>query len=215
MKKKVLMIGILIAVVLLGAGGFMAKEWVSNREGSVPPPLQGWLFKVDRNSSADAYFVARLFSFEGLPYVEILTENQVKQITQLADIRPVTKQAKSSSVQIREIVANFIENDSLAIGNPIVAYTEIDGKIRPWRWTTPVYNNKGESYKLYNIFDGELEVTSYGSFSDYQKEIFDENQNKNVLMHWIQAKQEEGEITEGYYVLYRVRNLDALRAILR
>lgn len=84
------------------------KPYKFTSQGAGAVPLNGWLFTVETDTEQKLYFVANLWNETDHSFFKkVLTENQVKEITNLTDIHPI-KETRLTATEVKTIVKDSI-----------------------------------------------------------------------------------------------------------
>jgi len=203
MKKIYWIIGIiiifLIAIILITVFFYEVAP-----HGAVP--LNGWLIKVNVNTEQVTYFVAEFFDENTHAfYNKVLTEDQIKKITKLYDIYPITTQTQLTSGEAKNIAT---KSESIIADEPILRY---DTQRKPLYWIVSLFYTNGTCHGIVGIGDVSKTIEWGAEGQERCDMLFTEEKGKNVLYEYMRKNNIEGTIIEVFYFQYLVQDLDALR----
>jgi len=191
---------ITLVIILLGILGYTAlfKKQASSAV------LTGWLFSL---KNGNLFFVSPQTSITDL---KVLTENQVKEITNLTDITPVTYQTLLTLDEARKIavddkegfISEFLKNYGEEYKDITIAPTSdmvllFTDNRKPLAWLIPVYSN-GKCFSA-EVIDGHDKVDMMNPSCEVSKE-----KAEAVLNEYLQSNGITESTKEGIFFQYAV-----------
>jgi len=221
-KSNVWMYGVVLACVLVVVVifGLVCLQEIPfgevQKKQVLLPTLTGWMFLVNSSNTQQPYLVVEFFDeINHRNNYNVLTEDQIKEITQLSNIYPI-KQTKLTTEEVKSIVGNHFGVNTQNIKDPILIkhhfYCGEDiiecGELRPHYWIVPIEFATEKEFKWVAVNDMKGEVTTGGI-----TEIPNDNESRNLLLEYMEINNINGEITGSFNVMYLIQDIDAWRQV--
>jgi hypothetical protein len=240
-KYGVVLVGLIVAL-FIGLGyifGYITYGFQSQNSAGVgaPKPINGWLFLVNTSQGSKLFFVTHSILPNGCyndQYDVVLTESEIKGITQLNNVLPAKTKAdltceaaiKDAKIALKNKLANpsywwehdlFSKYPVVHVGEPVILEFDPSG---PLTYDIPVYS---ENDTIVSVIVGQnIDGKYYWALNPHGGKVMGIDFEKvskesaiSVLNQYLDRENIQGNVERDFFMVYYIKNIDTMNSILR